>query len=261
VYAELAEIEKQSEREQGRVVEVHAHVEVSRDETRTLARGDGTACYEKLRDAARNDAELTLANGATRTEISGSLAALRIGMSPMLTIRELTGTAAIRRAFAVDRTGLVVVMTTVEAWAKYAPVGGEYAYYTANGAFLFGTEGAVAGGVLLGRFLCDETLGIGEEIALLRHIAASYDGEREQHLRTVLACLFSSRFLSEGSSLLLGELRTESARAVLRKQTAVGLSARIAHGDGTLAAMLLPIVTGMLAETGFGKAVRKRALV
>ena len=206
IYTDLAQVERQAEREQEHVVEVHSQVESARDETKTLARGEESACYEKLRDAGRNDAELTLANGATRTAISASLVALRIGMSPMLTIRELTGAALVRRAFAVDARGAVIVMTTVEAWATYAPAPTAYAYYTAGGDFMFGPGRARPASVLLGRFLCDETLGIEEELLLLQHLA-KYD---EAHMITLLECLFSAQFLSEGSSLLLRELRTKS---------------------------------------------------
>ncbi len=247
IYTDLAHVAKQAEREQEHVVEVHSQVESARDETKTLARGEEPACYEKLRDAGRNDAELTLANGATRTAISASLAALRIGMSPMLTIRELTGAALVRRAFAVDAGGVVIVMTTVEAWATYAPAAAACAYYTAGGDFMFGPGRAQPTSVLLGRFLCDETLGIEEELKLLRHIA-KYD---EAHMRTLLECLFSAQFLSEGSTLLLRELRTKTARAILLEQNPAALTEKVAMGDPTLAALLLPVITGLCAARGY----------
>jgi hypothetical protein len=95
--------------------------------------------------------------------------------------------------------------------------------------------------------LCDETLGIEEELKLLRHIA-KYD---EAHMRTLLECLFSAQFLSEGSTLLLRELRTKTARAILLEQNPAALTEKVAMGDPTLAALLLPVITGLCAARGY----------
>jgi hypothetical protein len=141
----------------------------------------------------------------------------------------------------VDARGTVIVMTTVEAWATYAPAPTAYAYYTAGGDFMFGPGRARPASVLLGRFLCDETLGIEEELQLLQHLA-TYD---EAHMRTLLECLFSAQFLSEGSSLLLRDLRTKPARAILRDQKPAALTEKVALGDPTLAALLLPVITAL----------------
>jgi hypothetical protein len=46
----------------------------------------------------------------------------------VLTIRDLTGEEGIRRAFAVDARALVV-LTVVEAWARYAPGEERYTYW------------------------------------------------------------------------------------------------------------------------------------
>ena len=239
VYTDVAHTGEQ-QREQ--VVEAERVVEVARVETRALVRDGAPACYEKLKDAPLPD--LTLANRSTKTRISDSLAALRIGLSPMITIRELAGDARIRRAFAVNPSGLVV-LTVVEAWALYER-DQSYAYYTEGGERMFG-EPAAPDDVLLGRFLCDDTLSVLEEIALLRSLASKYASDHElRSLQQVIECLVSSRFLSSACVALHELTRREPAR-ILRELSAESLTAKLARGDTSMSAAILPIVAHALS--------------
>jgi hypothetical protein len=256
--ARAAQTERQSEKEE--VGEVEREVETTRDETKTLTRAPGLACYEKTNE--RDDAKLNLSNHETVTGISESLAALRIGLSPMITIKALAGEMGIRRAFAVGADDSLVVLAIVEAWAKYAhdehdnvrassgSSARPYAYYTHDGAFIMGAKAREDGRVLLGRFLCDDPLGIAEEITLLKYLAtkdAGYTG----HLTVVLECLFTTGFIST-HSLLLTRLASESATIILRDQTAADITARIALGNDAIYKLFLPIVSSAVG-TAFGR--------
>ncbi|MEI6136421.1 MAG: DUF3638 domain-containing protein, partial [Chloroflexota bacterium] len=247
-------------KEQTRVVVAHKTVEGAKTAS-ALRRGFEAACYEKLTGSESSDAELTLANASTKTKISDSLAALGIGLSPMLTIRELTRLEEIRRAFAVNERGLVV-LTVVEAWARYAHAPGEnYTYFTESGAPMFG-PGAAPADVVLGRFLCGDTLSVVEEVGLLGHLASKYKSESELIcLRAVFECLFSSRFL-RSSCVMLHELGTKPPAEILRGHTAAELTAGMAKGSDALSALLLPILEGALgAALAFGRGRARRTFV
>ena len=238
VYTDVAHT---GEQQRDQVVEAEKVVEVARVETRALVRDGAPACYERLKDAPLPD--LTLANRSTKTKISDSLAALRIGLSPMITIRELAGDARIRRAFAVNPSGLVV-LTVVEAWALYER-DQSYAYYTEGGERMFG-EPAAPDDVLLGRFLCDHTLSVLEEIALLRSLASKCASDELRCLQQVIKCLVSSRFLSSACVALHELTRREPAR-ILRELRAESLTAKLARGDASMTAAILPIVARALS--------------
>lgn len=232
VYTDVAHT---GEQQRDQVVEAEKVVEVARVETRALVRDGAPACYERLKDVPLPD--LTLANRSTKTKISDSLAALRIGLSPMITIRELAGDARIRRAFAVNPSGLVV-LTVVEAWAHERDQ--SYAYYTEGGERMFG-EPAAPDDVLLGRFLCDHTLSVLEEIALLRSLASKCASDELRCLQQVIKCLVSSRFLSS-ACVALHELTRREPASILRELSAESLTAKLARGDASMTAAILPIV-------------------
>jgi hypothetical protein len=129
--------------------------------------------------------------------IALALRVLGLSMSPILQ-SPAPHAYELRRAFGTG-DGSLAVMTVVEAW-------------TVRGMATFTHDGrqigaGVAGGAtkLLGRYLCDDALALGEEVALVAHLSARY-AARHAALRAVVVCLLDSGFLKR-QTLLLAQLR------------------------------------------------------
>jgi hypothetical protein len=141
-------------------------------------------------------------------EIKRELDALGISLSPLLASGD---TPAPMRAFAVLQNGHVAVMSIGEVWVVHeAERRAAYLAFTPDGVLLRSTttdaQRRVAGAELLGRYLCDGALSIREEYALVRYLRGRYPApEQRAALRTVVACLVGSNFLS-AATLLLHEL-------------------------------------------------------
>ena len=249
----VSEAQKQQERE----------TQVSQE--RTITRGEHEACYERLKGQAREDKSLTLANHFTQTtleELKDNLAAINIGLSPMIMIKELTkGVTEIRRAFAVNESE-VVVLTVVEAWAKYAQSEGAYSYYTYDGALITSSMKIDKmctinpGLILFGRFLCDDALSIDEEAVLLAYLAEKYRGDYTRALTAVIKCLRDSKFLSYPHVMLQG-LLTKAARDIIRENRAKDLAETVSSGSPILYKLFLPIIEKALRASSFGRATRR----
>lgn len=222
-------------------------------EDKTLRRQESEQCYERTK--LQMEGPLTLLNATTVTSISPSLAITNIALSPMITIRELNDPkAAIRRAFAASKRGALVVLTIVEAWAKYLAedAQGPYAYYTDDGAFILGDsearESTKHGAVLLGRYMCDDALSIEEEMLLLVYIRGRYATPEEQEsFRSVIACLVHSGFVSEKTELLNG-LVSAHADAVIKSLSAQSIADKMAS-DPVLNRVFFQIFQAALSTT------------
>lgn len=256
----------QKQQTQVSVSEAQKQQEQEAHQERTITRDTNTACYERLKEQARDDQKLTLANHFTKTtlkELQDSLVAINVGLSPMIMIRELTkGVTEIRRAFAVNEKE-VVALTVVEAWAKYAPNEGTYSYYTYDGALISSSMDADRivtinpGRILLGRFLCDNALSIDEEALLLAYLAKEYTNHNASALTAVIKCLRDSKFLSY-PHVMLKDLDTKDARAIIRANNAEDLAKAVSAGSPILYNLFLPIITGALkSASSFGRAIRR----
>jgi hypothetical protein len=180
----------------------------------------------------------------------------------MIMIKELTkGVTEIRRAFAVNENE-VVVLTVVEAWAKYAPSEGAYSYYTYDGALITSSMESDKmrtinpGRILFGRFLCDDALSIDEEAVLLAYLAEKYRGDYTRALTAVIKCLRDSKFLSYPHVMLQG-LVTDAARDIIKKNRAEDLAATVSSGSPILYDLFLPIIEKALRASSFGRATRR----
>jgi hypothetical protein len=210
---------------------------------KTIRRQEAEQCYERTKPQSKGPegpggtttAPLTLSNSATVTAISSSLVATNIALSPMITMRELTDPIMeIRRAFAVGRRGSLVVLTIVEAWARYSAEdsNGPYSYYTHDGALILG-DGASAkpGTLLLGRFLCDDRLTIEEEIRLLVYLRDTYaTKDKKESFQSVITCLVASEFISQKTHLLSG-LLDKSSGAIISSLSAQDIANKMAEPD------------------------------
>ncbi len=135
-----------------------------------------------------------------------------------------------------------------------------YAYYTHDGALIMGATAEEDGRVLLGRFLCDDTMGLVEEITLLSYLATKWTTDATQRqLTAVLECLFRTGFITSGHSLLLRSLESESATGVLRAQTAEDITEKIALGNAAIYNLFLPIVSRAVGN-GFGRRISRGSL-
>jgi hypothetical protein len=249
-YTDIPDVRKQkiSQKQQVQVSQAETTDQTQNQghEDKTIRRQEAEQCYERTKPQSKGPegpgattgpttAPLTLFNSATVTEISSSLATTNIALSPMITMRELTDPeVGIRRAFAVNRHGALVVLTIVEAWAKYSAedIKGPYSYYTHDGAFILG-EGASAkpGTLLLGRFLCDDRLTIEEEIRLLVYLRDTYTTkDQNESFRSVIKCLVTSKFISEKTQILSG-LVDKSAGAIISSLSAQEIADKMASPD------------------------------
>jgi hypothetical protein len=123
--------------------------------------------------------------------------------------------AALERAFVVVESGTepkspatVVLCTLVELWArslnKQGSQRGAYVAYTAQG-FRVRDSGATAseGDVLFGRFLCGDSLTRDEQASLFEYMKLRYTTAGDRiHVKTVLACLVSSRIMPAPAGIL-----------------------------------------------------------
>jgi hypothetical protein len=203
-------------------VSVAVAVSASESQTRVQTQSRiaaGHACYHDKWDQhshyqARRRGRPTLRNEESGSDIGHKLRDLNIGISPLLSAPNADGA---RRAFAVDGD-VVVVSTIVEAWAGYtsSPQGTSYTYYAHDGYVI--RKGArdprhdSAAIVLLGRFLCDDQLGIDEEIALLYYLKKRQTPRRPKFLVDVLDCMWDSGFLTRSKVVVLRLLCVENER-------------------------------------------------
>jgi hypothetical protein len=182
-------------------------------------RGNAKLCFEKTTDEGQS--KYTLLNHEMITSIRESLVKTDIGLSPMICDRNFAGyqhTVPVKRAFAIaDRR--IVVMSIVEAWVRFRDEkdeGTPYVYYTHDGALIRGNKAKQEEGLLLlGRFLCDDSLSILDEAKLLVHIQSTYKGDRLEALRKVLKCLIiDTRFLRR-HVLILKEVIEKDPSSIL----------------------------------------------
>ena len=219
VYENLASIGAQKQQEAEKQTETEVTV------LKTMQRQTAIQCYEKTTTGLEDVSfpGLNLRNMITETNIRESLIQTGIGLSPMITMRELTPKCNnnIRKAFALCRDHIVVI-TIVEAWARYSHdhrlQAEAYTYYTHDGKVMFtlgGKESNDPGQILLGRFLCDDALSIEEEIRLLFHLDQVYtEPQKKDHFVKVMDCLFKSRFIT-GPYILLSQLEAKNAAAIV----------------------------------------------
>ena len=262
VYTEVSSIAQKQQEQQAQAQNL---VQGEENKRGPLPVNQRTQCYEKTR-AVRNE-ELDLENRATDTSIKDDLMATNIGLSPMVTNRDIAG-KGIHRAFALRVDGdvvHVVVIAIVEAWAKYKSTSAtsKYAYYTHDGKFISGRphDTKQAGAILFGRFLCDDELSIEDEIMLLRYLKERYNTvTTDAAIRAVLKCLIVSKFISSQYKLLM-DLAQSSAGYILETVTkdVNGLITKVVGTDRTLKELIAPIIQRALgADTqSFGKKHRR----
>jgi hypothetical protein len=77
-----------------------------------------------------------------------------------------------------------------------------------------GGRTAAHGPLLLGRYLCDDSLSLDEEVQLVRHLYSRYQNHGDA-LRQVAACMVTSGFL-ERRTLVLERLATTQIEDVFR---------------------------------------------
>ena len=242
VYKEVASVNAQKQQEQQ--AETQTQVQGEKRETKTLQVNDGTHCYEKTKDATVDYDTIGLLNRETHTSIQESLKIANLGLSPMMTISDLTKGNDIRRAFAINNSNQIVVIAIVEVWAKYKATGAtsRCSYYTHDGELIIGVPNAPEA-VLFGRFLCDDELSIEEEITLLRYLERRHDANERSAIMHVLRCLFDSNFISS-PSFLLKELSNTEAGAILERASGDtdALINKVAGDDATLKILIAPII-------------------
>ena len=295
VYKDVASVGAQKQQEQQ--AQNQALVQNEKQKTKALARKKELACYEKTRtfteeeqrSAYYSDGKHTLLNLFTETKIRDSLIKTKIGLSPMITDRDLlAGDGGIRRAFALEKREnsqrgsngwddtviTVTVITIVEAWGRYKRHNADMrAYYTHDGHFIHGNEELkkdrdIEGAVLLGRYLCDEVLSISEEVLLLEYLKKIYRDQKETDgLRAVLQCFYNSGFITAAKSMLLGDLaiKGNTAASIIQstKSNVDGLIDKAANKDKVLRNLLEPIIRKALGidngglKTSFGKRKRR----
>jgi hypothetical protein len=243
VYKELASVNAQKQQEQQ--AETQTQVQGEKRETKTLQVNDGTHCHEKTKDATVDYDTVGLLNRETHTSIQDSLKIANLGLSPMMTISDLTKGNDIRRAFAIDDSNQIVVIAIVEVWAKYKATGttSGLSYYTHDGELIMGAPNAPEGAVLFGRFLCNDELSIEEEITLLRYLERRYHANERSAIMRVLKCLFDSNFISS-QSFLLKELSNIEAGAILERASGDtdALINKVAGDDAALEILIAPII-------------------
>jgi hypothetical protein len=294
VYKDVASVGAQKQQEQQ--AQNQGLVQNEKQQTKALARKPKLECYEKTRtftkekqrSAYYSEGKHTLLNLFTETGIKDSLIKTKIGLSPMITDRDLLpGDGGIRRAFALgkrdnsqlgsnggDDTGITVtVITIVEAWGRYKRhIADRRAYYTHDGHFIHGNaelkrDRDIEGAVLLGRYLCDEVLSISEEVLLLEYLKKVYQDPKEADgLRAVLKCFYDSEFIT-AKSMLLRDLAIEgkTAESIIQstKSNVDDLIDKAANKDKVLRNLLGPIIRKALGidngghKSSFGKRKRR----
>ena len=144
-------------------------------------------------------------------------------------------------------------MTLVEVWAKYGSKGAQedadkFVYYTHDGINIRGDGGRIGAGsalLLLGRYLCDDELGIRDEIRLLGFLKEKYKEEEEENsLLAVMKCLYDSNFITEHKShKILGGLKDESPSKILDALDASNITDQVASKNKQITKVLLPILS------------------
>jgi len=222
-------------------------------------------CFERTREVSSID----VMNTGSETDISEKLAKIDVGISYMMTTQGKSYNA--RRAFAVSGSRLVV-MTLVEVWAKYRPdvqdVANSFSYYTHDGIHIRGPGklGPVDNHddplILLGRYLCDDELGIRDEIRLVGFLDRTYNGGREKDLLDVMKCLYESKFITESgptikaphvqedrkSHKLLGNLKDQPPSEILGSIDTKQLAAQVANNNDQIIRVLMPILEEALTS-------------
>ena len=257
---------------------------IAKHDIKALEKAGDRKCYEGMISRENEDKMrmFTLLNRNTRdSDIYKHLEKTGIGLSPMITHRDLVPSNRIRRAFALksvpedtNRVN-VVVISIAEAWAKYAHTSGalyeaasydkdglyeespykyhEYSYYTHDGALISGPVVKDDRAVLFGRFLCDDDMSIEEEIRLLWYLHEQYDTNKS--LTEIIKCLLNSDFITK-ASILLRSMKDQSPRDILtyaRKHVNI-LMEKVSAGSSLLASLLRPIVDKALGlNQAFGR--------
>ena len=246
IYSEDAEALRTSEKQQQQTQEKVAVA--TRESTRL-------GCF-----AAKHapTAHATLQNGA-KTEISDSLAALRVGLSPFLTYTGWTERKETRRrAFAVvheNGARRLVVMALAEVWTRSKGDTTPYDAYASDGRKLRGESSHPGRILLLGRYLCDDPLSLLEEYELLFYLRDTYKtAEEREALKNVVSCLWGSRFLIRPTQLLhcLAEGKDPGA-GKNAGQVLKSIRDDMFNGAGLLDEVLMPYVNAIAASAAFGK--------
>lgn len=236
-------------------------------------------CFERTHEAPSID----VMNTGSETDISEKLAKIDVGISYMMTTQGKSYNA--RRAFAVSGSRLVV-MTLVEVWAKYRPDAQDdansFSYYTHDGIHIRGpgklgpVDNHDAPLILLGRYLCDDELGIRDEIRLVGFLERTYNGGREKDLLDVMKCLYESKFITESgptiksphvqedrkSHKLLGNLKEQTPSVILGSIDTAQLAEQVANNNDQIIRVLMPIlgeaITSARAKTKGGVSFGRR---
>jgi hypothetical protein len=190
---------------------------------------------------------------AGASKVGGALRALGIELSPILEVSSLRKDrpkAIFRRAFAVGAVGStsIAVMTIVEAWTV-AYKG--RSVYTHDGSRISAKGDATDGPLLFGRYLCDDSLSIKEEIRIVEHLYRLYGKKNEKELQELATCLADSNFLQR-STLLLRQLRSTSI-ATIRENYRQDAPKAIAAAVGPSPRLRAALWPGPVVRTNFGQ--------
>jgi len=214
------------------------------------------ACFADTRELDDSIASMNLRNALTHSQIREALGKIKVAISPMMSIKELNGKSEFR-AFAVasDSSDYIVAMTVIEAWTKYAGEEADatygYDHYTYDGHLIRernaqkaskstanGTR--VEGVLLFGRLLCDDTLTLEEEVALLRYFDERYGADAQKALTDVLHCLSSSGFLLKlRQCTVLHELTTKDASTVIGTLNLANIAKKASGGNKAIERIVL----------------------